>query len=768
MTTAPPRDVAPLYILILEDNSSDAALSLRTLETAGIRVAADQVRTANDFTKRANSYPYDVILCDFTIPGWNGLEALRFVRNSGNDVPFIFVSGTIGEDVAVDCVKEGATDYVLKSDLKRLPIALRRALDERELRRQQKLSEEQYRMLFESNPQPMYVIDRNTLRFLAVNDATVQRYGYPRQKFLDMTILDIRPPEDIPRVLNTVLREHRSGIQQYGNWSHRAANGEIIRVQISTHDVTFKGVDAMLVLAHDVTEMWKGQEKLRHSEERFSKAFRSSPVAITISAMADGRYIDVNEAFLRMVGWQREEVIGRGTLELNIWEHPSDRARMVAELERAGRIVAFETEFLSRSRGQRSVQVSAELIVLDGELCVLAITNDVTEAKRLEKQLRLAQKMEAVGQLAGGLAHDFNNMLGVIIGYCDLMDGRIGSEAARKDIHQIKKTGQRAATLTRQLLTFSRQQYVRNIVLNLNTTINELTQMLRRVIPAHIELTFEPSPSLGNVKADPGQVEQIVTNLVINARDATPEGGKITIRTSNIELDDVYAESHAKVRAGSYVMLSVSDSGSGMDPATMARIFEPFFTTKSAAEGTGLGLAMVYGAMEQAGGHIEVESEIGAGTTFNLYFPRIAEAELPRVATFPKKSAVKATETVLLVDDETDLREITRELLESEGYTVLAAPDGQTAMSLAAEYKGAIHVLLVDVVLGGISGTELAKQLVAMRPDIRVLYMSGYAGRFLTSRDLAASPVPLVEKPFTKELLLRQMLSVISAQKQHT
>ncbi|HUC28961.1 MAG TPA: response regulator [Candidatus Acidoferrum sp.] len=759
MTAASRRDARPLDVLILEDNPSDATLCLRTLETAGIRVAADQVRNANDFTRKANSYAYDVILCDFTIPGWNGLEALRFVRNSGNDVPFVFVSGT--EDVMVDCIKEGATDYVLKSDLKRLPHALRRALDERELRRQQKLSEEQYRMLFESNPQPMYVIDRNTLRFLAVNEATVARYGYSRQKFLDMTILDIRPAEDIPRVLDSILKEHGPGIQQYGYWTHRTANGETINVEISTQVVTFKGVDARLVLARDVTEMWKSQEKLRHSEERFSKAFRSSPVAITISTKTDGRYVDVNEAFLRMVGYRREEVIGRGTLELKIWEQPSDRPRMIAELERAGRVVAFETVFLSKSRGRRLVQVFADVIVLDGQQYVLAITNDVTEAKSLENQMRMAQKMEAVGQLAGGLAHDFNNMLGVIIGYCDLLEGRIESEAARKDIWQIKRTGQRAATLTRQLLTFSRQQYLRSVVLNLNTTITELTQMLRSVVPAHIELTFEPEPSLGNVNADLGQIEQIVTNLVMNARDATPGGGRITIKTSNVKLDDVYARNHPKVHPGSYVVLSVSDSGSGMDPATMARIFEPFFTTKSVGEGTGLGLAMVYGAIEQAGGHIEVESEIGVGTTFKLYFPRIDAVEPTRPAVLPEQITAKAKETVLLVDDETDLREVTRELLENEGYKVLSVPDAQTAISRAAEHQGVIHVLLTDVVLTGVSGSELAKRLVASRPDIQVLYMSGYAGKFLATQDLAVSPGPLIEKPFTKETLLQQLRMVI-------
>jgi len=396
-------------------------------------------------------------------------------------------------------------------------------------------------------------------------------------------------------------------------------------VELSSNFIDLQGVDAMLVSARDMTDAVRREQQLRQSEERFSLAFRSSPMAITISTLAEGRYIDVNDAFLRMIGRERDEVVGRTAFELDVWEVPEDRMRVIAELERSGAVRSFDNVIHSRTRGCRSVQISAGIIQLDGIPCVLGITDDVTEAKAMEEHLRQAQKMEAMGRLAGGIAHDFSNMLGVIIGYCDLASSRSNRDIIKNDVAHIKKAAERANRLTSQLLAFGRRQMLRPSVLNLNTAVKDLLEMLHRVISSDTDLRFLPSPVLGDVKADLNQFEQILLNLVVNARDAMPHGGTITIETADLTLDADYARHHPKVRPGSYVVLSITDTGCGMSAETMLKIFEPFFSTKSPGKGTGLGLSMVYGALQQAGGHIAVFSEEGKGTTFKLYFPKFEE-----------------------------------------------------------------------------------------------------------------------------------------------
>ncbi len=377
--------------------------------------------------------------------------------------------------------------------------------------------------------------------------------------------------------------------------------------------------------------------------------------------------MDANDAFLRMAGLRWEEVVGGTADELNIWVFPGDRGKMIQALDRNGRLDALETVFNFRKSGERNVQLSAELIQLDGVPCVLAITNDVTEIQRLEKQFRQAQKMEAVGRLAGGVAHDFNNMLTVILGFCDLAKDRADRESTLRDLSQIKKAAERAATLTRQLLAFSRQQVLLPRVLNLNEVVKDISPMLLRVIAKDTSLIFSPAPSLGNVKVDLGQIEQVLMNLVVNARDAMPQGGKIFIETTNAELDQTYSKTHQAVDPGFYVLLSVSDTGCGMDPETVSKVFDPFYTTKLPGEGTGLGLSMVYGVIKQSGGHIWVYSEPGRGTTFKIYLPRTEETAEPWSRTTSEMTPENGSETILVVEDEQDLRELIIELLGSKG-----------------------------------------------------------------------------------------------------
>src|SRR5258706_9142093 len=441
-------------VLLLEDNKADAKLSLGELARSGFEVDCDVVSTSQEFTGNVQSRHYDLILADYRLPDWTGLEALRWLRGSGFTTPFILVTGTLGDDLAVECIKEGATDYVLKEKLDRLPRACRRALEEASLRAARDRAEkevrdtgEQYRLLFDANPLPLWVFDRETLAFLAVNESAVRHYGFSREEFLNMTIRDTRPEEDVPALLEAVAHPVE-GLSSLEVWRHRKKDGTLIDVEITSHGLSFRGRPAELVLVHDITDQKKNQESLRQSEERFAKAFRSNPLPVTISTRAEGRYLDVNDAFLEMTGYERDHVVGHTVTDLKFWLEPQERAEMIQQIAKHRGVARFETKVRTRSGDIRLAEISAELIELDGTPCGWRITHDITEGKRLEEQFRQAQKMEAVGRLAGGIAHDFNNMLSVIIGYSELLQERFDIGPARKGVDEIKKAAERAASLT--------------------------------------------------------------------------------------------------------------------------------------------------------------------------------------------------------------------------------------------------------------------------------------------------------------------------------
>jgi PAS domain S-box-containing protein len=393
---------------------------------------------------------------------------------------------------------------------------------------------------------------------------------------------------------------------------------------------------------------------------------------------------------------------------------------------------------------------------------------DITERKQLEWQFRQVQKMEAVGRLAGGVAHDFNNLLGVIIGYNDLLlDDISGADPRRKYVEEIRKATKRATSLTRQLLAFSRKQLLQPRVLDLNALVRDMEKMLRRMIGEDIDLTAALGSNLGCVKADPGQIEQVIMNMGVNARDAMPHGGRFIIETANADLDEAYARHHPPMPPGRYVKLAVSDTGCGMDAETQSHIFEPFFSTKEVGKGTGLGLSTVYGIVKQSGGYIWVYSEPGQGATFKIYLPRVDGAAPARSPEKTQTELPRASETVLLVEDESPLRELSQELLEGAGYTVLEAPNGLEAIQIAGLHNGPIHILLTDVVMPGMSGPELAARLVPLRPEMRVIYMSGYPDELIAHHGFPEAASQFLEKPFTKEsilLKLRQVLDTVRTQ----
>lgn len=589
-------------------------------------------------------------------------------------------------------------------------------------------------------------------------NAGAQRlYGYDAGEVLGKSGTILLPPDhrdELPCMLDRLKSGERVEMH---DTVHVRKNGEFLDVSTAispVNDATGKIIGAAAI-TRDISDRKK-------AEERFYKAFHANPEPITVARLEDGVYIDVNDSFLRVTGCSREDVIGRTSLDLNFWERADDRALMLKALEKNGSIRDAEITFLTKSGEQRVGLNSAEIVEIQGKKCVLSIFRDMTEQKALENQLRKAQRMDAIGQLSGGIAHDFNNLLTVMIGHSEMLEERLArSESSLRSVTEIKKAGTHAASLTRQLLAFSRQQMLEQQVLDLNGIITDLEKMLQRLIGENIKFTTLLDPELGRIKADPSQMQQIIMNLVVNARDAMSDGGSLLIRTANAVIEPGFM-ADSNLAPGPYVLLEITDTGVGMDPATQARIFEPFFTTKDVGKGTGLGLSTVYGVVKQSSGHIAVESALGHGTKFAIYLPRTAEKALARKPGPCHAESLRGTETVLLVEDAGAVRELTREWLKSAGYDVLEANDPDDAMRIAKQYQGVIHVLMTDVIMPGMNGPALAKKLTVMRPETKVIYISGYTG--FIDQKLIEPSAAIVSKPFTREALLGKLREAVSAE----
>jgi PAS domain S-box-containing protein len=502
---------------------------------------------------------------------------------------------------------------------------------------------------------------------------------------------------------------------------------------------------------------------LRRSEERFQKAFAASPAVLSLSTRDEGRYLDVNDRCLEMLGYSRDEMLGRTAGELGIWIDPEARARLLATLQEHGRVREHPARFRTRAGEVREVVSSVELVEIDGVPCLLGLTEDMTERRRLEARLVQSQRMESMGRLAGGIAHDFNNLLGVILGYASLVLGGIPREdPAAARVLQIQRAGERAAALTRQLLAFSSRQVLLPELIDLGVLVHDAEKMLGRLIGEDVELVVRVPPGLAFVRADPSQLEQVLMNLVVNARDAMPEGGRLLLELSELDVASALPLDRDVLPAGRYVVLMVRDTGTGISEAVRPHLFEPFFTTKERGKGTGLGLATVHGIVEQSGGRISVESAVGAGTTFRIYLPRLDEVPAGRPLA-AGAAPPRGSETVLVVEDDESLRELTREVLSEAGYRVLCAENGAQALEMAAAHPETIHLLLTDVVMPGLSGPKTAERLVALRPGVRVLFASGYTAGELGPYGVLDPSVAFVQKPVSPGILVARVREVLDA-----
>jgi two-component system cell cycle sensor histidine kinase/response regulator CckA len=641
-----------------------------------------------------------------------------------------------------------------------------RKLAEEQLRegaRRSAVAAREFRTLFAANPLPMWIYDLTTLQFLEVNDAAVQHYGYERDEFLAMTIRDIRPSQDVEQLV-TQISQPRDPWQSAGNWRHRLKSGQIIDVEITSHTITFAEHPAALVVAQDITERERAVKTLRASEERTRFALQNANVGIWDMDYTTGvlRWSDVLE---HQYGLQ-PGTFG-GTFQDFIERiHPDDRASVLESIgnpKKSGADFSVQNRSVAPDGTVRWLSGAGRMFLGGhGEpVRAVGISHDVTERRKLEAQFQQAQKMEAVGRLAGGVAHDFNNLTTVILGYCELLlpDFKAG-DPQRADLEEIQKAGTRAAALTRQLLAFSRKQIIEPTVLDLNAVVSDMRAMLGRLIGEDVMVVVDPEPELAVLKADRGQVEQVVMNLAVNARDAMPKGGTLTITTANVELDEDYAATHAGVKPGSYVALTVTDTGTGMTPQVQARLFEPFFTTKEAGKGTGLGLATIHGIAAQSGGSVGVYSELGKGTSVHVYFPKVDAAEIAVATKLPVARRRPVEETVLVVEDARGVRELTRRLLQRQGYTVLVASNAEEALRLF-ENQPSIDLLLTDVVMPGASGPELIKQLVERRPALKVIYMSGYTEEAIVQHGVLKPGIAFLHKPFTADTLERKLREVL-------
>jgi two-component system, cell cycle sensor histidine kinase and response regulator CckA len=818
----------PLHVLLVEDSEDDATLLIRELRRGGYVPTARRVDTAAAFATALETQTWDLVIADYTLPQFSGLAALKLLQDRHQDIPFLVISGIIDESLAVEAMKNGANDYVMKDNLKRLIPAVERELREAQVRRDRHLAEQALaasEAWMRSANAALIELARNAkLRegdlnavfpavtetaarclgaarvgiWLALPDGerfschnlftlssnqhasgmefAVEEYPIYLQALDDNMVLSMSDVMTDPRAVEFLAAYMPEKITSTLDAAVRLQDklAGIIFVEHSgpkrqwraEEEAFVSSIADMVALVLSAYEQKRTETALRKSEQKYRELFENA-IDMIYTMDLDGKFTSLNKRGELLSGYTRNELLSPLAPPLIAPEYATMTSAHLAR-KLAGEIenTVYELEIICKDGRRLPLEINSRIIYEgDQPVGIQGIARDISERKHLEEQLRQSQKMEAIGRLAGVVAHDFNNLLTAILGYSQLLLRRLDPNSAlRREVLEIEKAGQRAAALTNQLLAFSRRQVFQPQTINLNVVVTDLERMLQRVIGEDIELTTQLDPRLGSVKADPSRVEQVIMNLVVNSRDAMPKGGTLKIKTANITLAEGDLVRLPEAKPGAYVMLAVSDMGVGMDKQLQSRIFEPFFTTKEPGKGTGLGLSTVYGIVRQSEGWIEVHSEPGQGSTFRIYLPQVVE-ETPKQADIPVPPAHEfgGNETILLTEDDAAVRELVRRMLQLNGYTVLEAHNTQEALALCRDYVGTIALMLSDVVMPQMSGPDLAQQLKALRPQMKILFMSGYADNHLLANANHTRAMPLLEKPFTPETLTRRLREVLDS-----
>ena len=747
---------SPSTILIVEDDPGIAELEKGRLEDVGYRIIL--AGNATDAIAALRATPVDLILLDYRLPGGvDGLDFFTQVRTAGFDLPVILVTGFSNEATVIRALRAGVRDFVTKSVeyLDYLPDAVDRVL--RQVRTESRLAESEARLAsIISSAKDAILVSGSDHRITLFNAAAEHMFRCSAAEAIGQAVTRFIPPDfagdDVQGAGDSARFTFRLRTGTHGV----RADGEVFPLEASVSQAHEGGRKFYTIVVRDITERTRAEARIREQAALLDQARD----AILVRDL-DDNVLYWNRGAEYLYGWTVAEALGRSVGEM-FSDAPS--------LERVAHRAVLETgewtgEIQQVAKDGRALVIESRRTLLRDAAgrptSILIINTDNTEKKKLETQLQHTQRLEAIGVLASGVAHDFNNLLTVISGYSEMLLAQTRPDTpAYPMLREIAKAGDSATALTQQLLAFGRKQILSPRVLNLNGLVAETEKMLRRLIGADVELTTVLEPSLGSVMADAGQIDQVLINLVVNARDAMPTGGGVTLATRNTAVDPEYARQHVGVTAGSYVVLAVTDTGCGMDEATQARILEPFFTTKEVGKGTGLGLAMVHGIVTQSGGFIEVESAPGRGTRFQIYLPRV-DGTAAEGGAHPAAKAQGGSETVLLVEDETRVRELGHLALRSVGYNVLEAPDGEQALRLVARHPGPIHLLVTDVVMPRMSGRVLADQLTLARPNVKVLYISGYTDEALARHGVPTPGTAFLQKPFTPGSLARTVRDLL-------
>ncbi|MCI0539761.1 MAG: PAS domain S-box protein [Verrucomicrobiales bacterium] len=766
-----PSDRENLRVLLVEDVSSDAELIKRELRKSGIAFTARCIDTKEEFLHEIEAFKPHVILSDFSLGQFNAFEALEMLEQSGLDLPFILVTGSQSEEVAVAAIKKGADDYILKASLKRLPSAVLGALKKNKAERERaraesalRWSEEHFRSLIENSSDIITIIDRHGL--VSYESPSLERVlGYMPEELLGKSAFDLVHPDDIAMVTRAFNRRTAStGNSKPLEYRVRHKDGSWRVLETVSKDMLdHSGVAGIVVNSRDITERKKAEEQIREQAALLDKA----QDAILVHDL-EQRIRLWNKSAERLYGWTAEEVLGRKVDEL-LDEKDSTaftQARSIA-IEKG----EWSGELDQMTKNGRPITVESRWSVVSNRKneagAMLVINTDITEKKALEAQLLRAQRMESIGTLAGGIAHDLNNVLTPVLLAIKLLRDETSNKTAHELLNTLESSALRGASIVQQVLSFARGVQGERSVFQIKHPLSEIVGIVKDTFPRSIQIGTRILKDLWPVFGDPTQLHQVFMNLCVNARDAMPQGGKLQIEAANVMIDENYARMQPEAKAGPYVVITIADSGVGMPPAIVSKIFEPFFTTKEVGKGTGLGLSTVLGIVRSHGGFVNVYSEVGKGTRFKVHLPAAEWNEKPLLRGEDRIDLPRGQgELIIVADDEEPIREVIKLTLQANDYKVLTANEGTEALARVAEHRSAIRAMLVDVMMPYMDGPATIRAAQRLNPEIRFIVMSGLMENDKVAEIPESAQTAFLAKPFTTEQLLmtlRSLLDVLPA-----